>query len=204
MPSRFKAILFDLGNVVIHIDFRRVLASWSRASGVSADDLARRFVAEEVYEQHERGEVSGEEYHRHLNRMLEMEISFEHFVVGWNEVLGEVVAETAEFLRDADGKIGLYAFTNSNELHRTVWSERYKETLSHFQKVYCSSQLGMRKPEPEAFRAILKDMGVEASQVVFLDDLKENIEAARALGLTTIHFQESRAAIAELRRLTGI
>ena len=63
------ALLFDLGRVVIDIDFTKVLACWAGHAGCALSDIAARFAADEIYFDHERGKVSDEEYFDNLRRL---------------------------------------------------------------------------------------------------------------------------------------
>ena len=93
----------------------------------------------------------------------------------------------------------LYAFSNSNPTHHADWSARYADTLRLFHRVFVSSELGARKPEAAAFRAVAAAVGVPLAAMVFFDDTVENVEAARALGLRAVHvrsFADVQASLA--------
>ena len=60
----------------------------------------------------------------------------------------------------------------------------YAGVLGHFREIFLSSSIGLRKPDAEAYDHVVKAIGVPAERIVFFDDLAENIEGARALGLT--------------------
>jgi glucose-1-phosphatase len=59
--------------------------------------------------------------------------------------------------------------------------------LGYFREVFLSSTIGLRKPDAEAFDHIVSAIGVPAQRIVFFDDLIENIDGARARGLTAVH-----------------
>jgi len=78
------------------------------------------------------------------------------------------------------------------------------EALALFDHVIESSREGVRKPDPAAYELVLDRLGVEARQVVFLDDLGINLKPAKALGMTTIKVVDPEAALAELADVLGI
>ena len=113
-------------------------------------------------------------------------ISDAQFIDGWNAIYIREVPGIAVLLQRLKEKVPLYAFTNSNPTHQQVWSERFAEVLSLFHTVFVSSELGKRKPEPEAFRVVAEAIGIPLSRIVFFDDTVENVEQARALGMPAV------------------
>jgi glucose-1-phosphatase len=98
----------------------------------------------------------------------------------------------------------LYAFTNSNPEHQEcVWA-RFSDLMRPFQQVFVSSKIGLRKPEPEAYRYVINAIGTPAHRILFFDDLIENVEGARACGLQAVHVNASAdVRDALFRLLTG-
>jgi HAD superfamily hydrolase (TIGR01509 family) len=178
-----KLAILDLGNVVFQVDWQPMFEIWSEASGLSADTLQEQFRFDDNFEAFERGERGGASFHQQLCKVLGAEFSYQDFVRGWNAIYQDAfngIEENLEILKD---KMRLVAFTNTNEVHCLVWPERYRDTLSHFDHLFISSKMGVRKPEAEGFKRILDHCRVSPSEVVFFDDFAPNIEAARALGI---------------------
>jgi epoxide hydrolase-like predicted phosphatase len=186
-----KALIFDLGNVVIDIDFERIFKKWSFYSGVPVEQMQAVFEIDSAYEQHERGEIEGIEYHQHLERMLEMQLSYEQFCEGWNDIMVAPINDTVRVLESLRGRVPLYALSNANTLHKNYWEETYHVELSHFDEVFVSSDLGSRKPEPAIYLRALEHIRAEPEDVIFFDDLAKNVEAARALGMTAVQVHSS-------------
>jgi putative hydrolase of the HAD superfamily len=181
------ALLFDLGGVVIDIDFDRVFARWAVHAQRDPATIKERFVPDLPYQQHERGEIDAAAYFASLRSSLDIDISNAQFLDGWNEVFVGEIPGMAAVLRRARAKVPLYVFTNSNPTHQRVWSQRFSSTLGLFRQVFVSSDLGKRKPEPEAFHAVAAAMGVPAPRILFFDDSLENVQGARAIGLRAVH-----------------
>ena len=72
-----------------------------------------------------------------------------------------------------------------------------------FDVVVESSVVGLRKPDPRIYRLVCRELGVELSESVFLDDIGRNLKAARALGMATIKVEEPLEALRELEALVG-
>ena len=186
-PGAADALLFDLGRVVIDIDFGKVLACWAGHAGCSAADLSKPFSQHETFRRHETGHASDAEFFEALRTTLGIGISDEQLLEGWNTIfVGEMPGINALLARAAK-RLPLYAFSNTNRPHVAHFSKPYAGVLGHFRKVFLSCAIGLRKPDAEAYDHVITAIGVPAGRIVFFDDLAENIEGARRQGLTAVH-----------------
>ena len=85
------------------------------------------------------------------------------------------------------GNIPCYLFSNSNPTHQMEWLQAYPEVIRACEQVYVSSDIGLRKPEAEAFAAVIAAMNVDPEATLFFDDTLENVEGARACGMHAVH-----------------
>ena len=181
------ALLFDLGGVVIDIDFGRVLARWAQDAGGELERLRAQFSFDPPYERHERGEIDAREYFASLRSSLGIDLTDAQFVAGWNSLYVGEVPGMAALLRKLADRVPLYAFTNSNPTHKAVTNVLFADILRPFRRVFVSSDMGKRKPEAEAFAEIAKTIGVPLDRILFFDDSAGNVEAARAIGMPAVH-----------------
>ena len=186
-PNSADALLFDLGRVVLDIDFGKALACWAGHAGRTPADLAARFVREEAYRYHEIGRIEDAAYFESLRASLGIGISDAQFLEGWNAIFTGEMPGIAPLLKRAAGRLPLYAFSNTNRPHVEYFSQTYADVLSHFREMFLSSTIGLRKPDAAAYDHVVKAIGVPASRIVFFDDLADNIAGARARGLTAVH-----------------
>lgn len=186
-----EAIVFDLGGVLVEVDYRRALAAWAAAADVPVDSLAARFAGrDEAYCAHERGELDDRGYFAHLRKLLGLALDDDEVLAGWNAIIGEPLAGIEPLVRQLAGEFPLYVFSNTNPAHIAHFSPRHRRLLSHFRKVITSCEIGARKPEPEAFLRLAKIIGAKPEQLLFFDDLEENVLGARRAGLSA--FQVTR------------
>lgn len=186
-PASADALLFDLGRVVLDIDFNKALACWAGHAGCAPADLAARFIRTEAYRHHEIGQIDDAAYFESLRQSLGIELSDAQLLQGWNAIfLGEMPGISALLAR-ASQSLPLYAFSNTNNAHVEYFPVAYADVLGHFREMFLSSAIGLRKPDAAAYDHVVKAIGVPASRIVFFDDLAENIDGARAAGLTAVH-----------------
>jgi putative hydrolase of the HAD superfamily len=186
-PNSADALLFDLGRVVIDIDFGKALTCWAGHAGCAPADLAARFVREESYRNHEVGQIEDAAYFQSLRDSLGIGISDAQFLEGWNAIFAGEMPGIAPLLKRAAARLPLYAFSNTNRPHVEHFSKAYADVLGHFRDIFLSSTIGLRKPDAAAYDHVVKAIGVPASRIVFFDDLADNIEGARARGLVGVH-----------------
>ena len=186
-PGSADALLFDLGRVVIDIDFGKVLACWAGHAGCTAADLSKPFSQSETFRRHETGHASNAEFFEALRTTLGIAISDEQWLEGWNTIFAGEIPGINALLARAARRLPLYAFSNTNRPHVEHFSKVYPDLLGHFREMFLSSTIGLRKPDAAAYDHVVKAIGVPASRIVFFDDLAENIEGARKQGLTAVH-----------------
>jgi putative hydrolase of the HAD superfamily len=192
IPNSADALLFDLGRVVIDIDFDRAVALWAAHAGCSPADLVARFDRGDVYKGHERGHVDDAAFFASQRTALGIDVTDEVFLEGWNAIFVGEMDGIAPLLARASQRLPLYAFSNTNRAHEAHFSRHFAEVLGHFRELFLSSTIGLRKPDAEAYDHVVKAIGVPAGRIVFFDDLMENIEGARDRGLQAVHVTSSR------------
>lgn len=185
-PGAVDALLFDFGGVIIEISFDRVFARWADLAGVSFEQVKSRFSHGEAYQRHECGGMGIAEYFQSLREELGIQLTDAQFADGWNQVFGDEFAETVALLPRLRARVPLYLFSNTNPFHYDYWSARYATALEPFQRFFISSELGFRKPHPEAFERVAERMGVEPGRILFFDDTEPNVEGARAAGMHAV------------------
>jgi FMN phosphatase YigB (HAD superfamily) len=198
-----EALLFDLGGVVIQIDFARAVSAWADAGRVRASELSARFSLDAGYEAHERGELDPAGYCAHLRQTLGLDLADEPLLAGWNRIFVGEVPEVGPLLASLAKSFPLYAFSNTNAAHRTFWQVRYAGILAPFSQIFCSCDLGLRKPTAAAFLEVCRRIGVAPSRIAFFDDHPVNVQGARAAGLRA-HEVHSAADIRAALELEGI
>lgn len=189
--SRTEVLLFDLGGVVFDIDLDRAFEHWAARSGVPAERLRRFRHADAWYERYERGEIETAEYFDALCDRLGIVLSHEELEAGWNAIFRGEVAGVVELLRALGERMPVYAFSNTNVAHQRFWERHYAAALEHFRAIFVSCELGLRKPEAEAFLRVSDVIGADPERILFFDDTRENVDGARAIGMSAVHVRDA-------------
>jgi glucose-1-phosphatase len=186
-----KNIIFDLGNVLLDIDYNRTIEAFER---LGFENFRKAYAPEKMaplFESIETGKISEEELYNMIKSLNKNPIATEQIKYAWNALLLDFRIESLEYLKKLSGRYKIYLLSNTNSIHLTAFNEilireGQNHTLeSYFTKAYYSNIIGYRKPYAESYLFVLDDAGIKAGETLFIDDLPVNIAGAKAVGLQT-------------------
>ncbi|KAG0282725.1 hypothetical protein BGZ96_000184 [Linnemannia gamsii] len=187
-----KALIFDLGNVLLRLN-QSATAEGFKALGATNFPTLSQHHNSQIIVDFETGKISPEEFRTSIRTSIGLpeSVTNTQFDAAWNAMLLDFPKGRLELMRTLKKEYGykVYLLSNTNSIHieyiNQVCLQGYKEeTLDpFFDKVYYSHGIGARKPSKEAFEFILRDQELEAGECLFLDDMPENVEAAKVCGL---------------------
>ena len=187
IPNGIRAILFDLGNVLIDVDFYRCARYWSERSGIPAETLAARFRIDRAYRDFECGRMTASDYYTALRRMLGIDLPDETMRAGWNGIIRGEKPGIRDCIEALSTRYPLYVLTNTNPEHEPVWRTAHRDLLSYFAEIFVSSRMGLRKPDTAIYRQAARSIGQPCERILFFDDVAENISGARKCGMPAVH-----------------
>jgi epoxide hydrolase-like predicted phosphatase len=208
MNNSIKNIIFDFGGVIIPVDPMAFAGGLMNLGCTDVLGLHERFMAEEVYSRFEKGEMSPKEFRKMLRTGLNNNVTDEHLDRAWNLIIGEIPPHRVDFLVKLRSKYRTFLLSNTNKIHYDFYQEQFRKTHDYhsldslFEKAYYSFHLKLYKPDPAIFEFVLKDSGLKPEETLFVDDYSSNIEAAKKLGLQTIHLEEGMEVADILRTRT--
>ncbi|MEM9131602.1 MAG: HAD-IA family hydrolase [Actinomycetota bacterium] len=204
-----KAVLFDFGGVVTSSPFE-AFARYETDNGLPAD-LIRTINStnpdDNAWAKLERNDVDADGF----ARLFEAEaLTLGHNVDG-HAVLDCLAGRVRPEMVAAIGAIkeaGLAVACLTNNFAPRSSEDQPRsgaaEAMALFDVVVESSVVGIRKPEPGFYSIALEQLGVDAAEAVFLDDLGINLKPARAMGMTTIKVVDAAQALGELSAVLGL
>lgn len=200
LVNAFKNIIFDLGGVLLPVDYNAVIRAFEALGMADAEQFYSQQSQQPLFDRFERGEISGGEFLRDLKTYLP-KISEETLTHAWNAILGRFPAERLHILKKAGSHYRLFLLSNTNEIHISRFMQDLKEDHGldnlndHFEEVYFSYETGFRKPEREIYELVLLENNLNASETLFIEDTEKNVTGALASGIPTrflqIHMGES-------------
>lgn len=190
--------LLDLGNTLIRLDYERVLGNICRDARIGRDELIELLEKPGGYRDLERGAVSFRELWDMLRDRAGYRGSLEELRLVWSDFFAGTVPGIENVLDRIRRKYRVAFVTNSNEVHAEVIPRRFAALFERDDRFIFSHRFKVAKPDPELFRRALEVVGSLPQHVVFVDDLVENVLAARTLGIRSFQFVDAARLEAEL------
>lgn len=200
-PNAVDALLFDLGGVVLEVDFEKVFEHWAKTNCLTVSEIKQKFTMDEAYQLHERGQITGTEFFTHLRSSLKLTADDEALTAGWNAIFGNEISAALDAIDQVRDRYQCFAFTNTNAVHQEFWEREYPRIRQSFEHMFVSSEIGMRKPDLQAFEHILNETSIKAEGMLFFDDTEENVKGAQRAGLQTVQVNSSVDVVDALRAL---
>ena len=192
-----NAIIFDFGDVFINLD-RQATLDGLKNLGIPEwnSDL------DHLNLEYETGSISEEDFLFGIQKHTK-NASIEDISKAWNAILLDFPLYRLEFLQMLSQKYRLFLLSNTDAIHVDTFEQKtgtsfYSAFYQCFEKVYFSFEIGMRKPNPEVFNFVLDQNGLQAKHTLFVDDKKENTDAAQALGLPVWNLQVGEEDVVDL------
>lgn len=187
-----RNIIFDYGNVVINLDFGATYRAFEKLGVEGAEETWGNIAENQLVKQYERGEVGSSEFRKLLADAFSLEVPDAHLDWAWNQLLRDMPSARIELLKKIRNQYRTFLLSNSNEIHYNHYAQELKSVheIEHFdllfEKAYFSYQVNLAKPGPDFYQLLLNDHLLNPKETLFIDDLKQNVEAAQKLGLNTI------------------
>ncbi len=177
-----KTIIFDLGNVIVPLDFAAGAEAWSAATGMPPEEVRRRMASVDLYRAYEVGELSTPQFHTGMEALFEMRFEETTLMNLWSSIFSEPTLIDPELLMKLKQRYRLVLLSNTNDLHFR-FIRRHYPVMELFDEYILSYEVQSMKPAPAIYHAAIAAARCPAEQCFFTDDLAANIEAARAVGL---------------------
>ena len=190
--------LFDLGNTLIKLAYERVLENICRESTVQRDDLIDILEAPGSYRDMERGAVTFWEFYEFICDKTGYRGSIRDFHELWSDFFEGTMPGIEELLERVRARYRVAFLSNSNEVHAELIPRKFSSLFAKDDRFIFSHRVKVAKPDPEIFRRALDTIGALAYQVVYIDDLSENVAAARSLGRQAFQFIDTLSLTRQL------
>jgi glucose-1-phosphatase len=194
-----KAIIFDLGRVIVPFDFTRGYTRMSPLCGIPAAEIPGRIATTGLVGRFESGQVEPRDFVAQLSRHLNLNASYEDFCTIWSSIFLPETLVREDLLRELRRNYRLLLLSNTNAIHFEMIRENYP-LLQHFHAFVLSYEVGAMKPSPIIYQKAIAEAGCQPGECFFTDDIAEYVEAARSQGIDAVQFRSSAQIEEELRR----
>lgn len=178
-----KNIIFDFGDIFINLDKQ---ATYKALANYGVTEISETMM--QVYHQYEMGLITTEDFTNYFHNQFN--IPKEILLKAWNAILLDFPLNRLTFLKElgASRKYRLFLLSNTNDLHiswiQNNWGTKlYNEFKNCFEQFYLSHDINLRKPNKDIYQFVLEENKLNAAETLFVDDTKENTDAAQKLGI---------------------
>ncbi|WP_337044843.1 HAD family hydrolase [Emticicia sp. 17c] len=189
---KFKAIIFDFGNVIINIDIPRTFQAFATLTGKKQAVIEKLVVDNQLFRRYETGQFTDIEFREIVRQTVGFPLSDVEVDRAWNSLLLDIPTERIELLKELRKEYPIYLLSNTNNIHIEASNNYLKKNfgLRHldelFDRLFLSYEIGMWKPDADIYHHVLETIKLKPHEVLFFDDNHHNIEAAKAIGIQTI------------------
>lgn len=190
-------IIFDFGDIFINLDKQATIDGLAKL-GLSEwnEDLNQLNLS------FEKGQISRENFLLGFQKHIP-NASLDEIEAAWNAILLDFPLYRLEFLQKLSKKYRLFLLSNTDAIHidtfeRETGTSFYSDFYQCFEKVYFSFEMGMRKPDAEIFNFLINQHELSVKNTLFVDDKKENTDAALTLGLHVWNLQVGQEDVVDL------
>lgn len=196
-----KNIIFDFGDIFINLDKEIIFKEIEKFGGKT--ELSNEIV--ELNHKYEVGAISSEDFISQLHHVYPQATQNEIITI-WNSILLDFPDYRLDFLEKLakSQSYRMFLLSNTNALHieavlHKMGADKYNRFKSSFEQFYLSHEIELRKPNTNCFSFVLKENNLVANETLFIDDTKENTDAAAQLGIQCWHLQVGQEDVIELQ-----
>ncbi len=193
--KEIKNIIFDLGGVILNIDYNLTANAFKNIGFTNFDTFYSQQKQSNLFDQLETGKLSSLQFTDVIQSNFATKSSKSDIISAWNEMLLDLPKERIRLIRELAKKYKVFLLSNTNSIHYDAFTKiiekDYETNLfkNLFVETYYSHEIGLRKPNKECFEYVLNQNNLKASETLFIDDTEQHIIGANSVGLKTHHLK---------------
>ena len=189
-------IIFDLGNVILNIDYQNTIDAFKKIGVPNASSFYSKSSQLNIFNQLETGHISKQNFILEIQKITP-KASASQIINAWNAILQDLPNERLEILKNIKDKFSIFLLSNTNSIHiekiiDKLGEKKYEEFYNLFEKVYYSHEVKLRKPNSDIFKLVIKENCLSIKNTLFIDDSIQHIESAKKIGLKTYHLDGNK------------
>jgi len=190
-----KNLIFDLGGVIINLSVVKTQLAFTRLSGLTLSEVQKRVHQGVFFHDFERGLISDAEFRSNLKKELGLTADDATIDLAWNNMLLDIPIARLNLLESLKNQYQLYLLSNTNNIHMQRFNDIVHETSGrgsidhYFNEAYFSHLVKLSKPDHAIYNFVLEENNLIPEETLFLDDNKDNLAGAHAVGIKTFHVE---------------
>ena len=193
MDKNIKNIVFDLGGVLVDLDFKSTINGLQKAGFTNVKEQLQAFDQDGIFKKFELGEISADEFRASIRKNSSVSLTDEEVDSLWNLMLLEIPREKLELILDLRSKYMVYLLSNTNSIHwdyvcKNAFNYRGFRMDDYFEETFLSYEMHLAKPDKAIFEKMLNDANLLPEETLFIDDLEANCKAAEEIGIHAHHY----------------
>ncbi|XZF13667.1 HAD-IA family hydrolase [Chitinophagaceae bacterium MMS25-I14] len=196
MIQGIRHIIFDLGGVLLNIDYHLTEKAFYEAGITNFGELYSQLQQTSLFDDLETGKAGRKAFVDAMQEISGNKLSETQVIHAWNAMLLDFPLRRLQLLQQLRNHYDLFLLSNTNEIHEEAFNRILAEShnisnIGHFfDRAYLSHRIGMRKPSKEVFLHILEENYLQPRHTLFIDDSPQHIEGAKSAGLQTIWLEK--------------
>lgn len=181
-----KNIIFDLGGVILNIDAQLTFDAFKKL-GMNGSFQDEKDAMKYFFDL-EKGHFTPAAFRNFIRQLIGEDVADQDIDAAWTAMLLDIPADRVRYIEALRKNYRVFLLSNTNEIHRLKFHRTFEESFGYsfyqlFERNHYSHEMGLRKPDPEIYRIVLKDNNLVASETLFIDDIAENVVAAESVGM---------------------
>ena len=193
MDKKIRNIVFDLGGVLVDLDFKAAINGLQEAGFANVKEQLMAFDRGGIFQKFEVGEITADEFRTAIRENSNVTLTDEEVDALWNLMLLEIPREKLELILELRGKYMVYLLSNTNSIHwdyvcKNAFNYRGFRVEDYFEETFLSYEMHLAKPDKAIFEKVLHDANLLPEETLFIDDSEANCKAAQEVGIHAHHY----------------
>jgi len=194
--TNIKNIVFDLGNVLLNLDFDASIQAFQKLGLISEVVNRQQAFADPIFYELETGKTTPEEFRKRVRQILNNpEATDQQIDDAWCAMIHDIPAKRVKMIKQLSKNYKVYLFSNTNAIHIKRLHKEFREMHgiefpSLFVKDFYSHEIHERKPDLISYQKVIELCGITPCETLFVDDLEKNILGAEKAGLKTFWLKD--------------
>jgi len=189
-----RNIIFDLGGVILNINPQLTVDAFRNLGWNGFYDENNQSNGKDLFYSIESGEASKETFRDNVRKNISIQRDDNEIDAAWTAMILDIPDDRVRYLGELKKSYRLFLLSNTNEIHRIKFHKEFEANFGYsfydlFERNFYSHEMGMRKPNPQIYIQALTEAGLVPEETLFIDDMEENIEAAKTTGMKVLHIQ---------------